>query len=195
MMKKLIYKTYLNAFTEQTQTMSSPISIVIVEKAGTLKELHVKHFDELELYKKAGFKTNSSFEQRQVWKNIQTKSNTYEHIAIYGKVKGNAGKENKYDFPPPIDTTLFFGNMVIVHYDKSFLPKNLSVEEWESIYSKLFGGFESLDDSDGEEEEEEEIDPSKLTKYGYEKDGFVVDDDDDDCLEYDSELSEEEYFD
>lgn len=176
--------------------MSSSISIIIVEKTGTLKGLHVKHFDEMELYKKAGFKTKDYFEQRHVWKNIQTKTNTYDHIAVYGKIKGNAGKENKYDFPPPIDTTLFFGNMVIVHYDKSFLPKNLSVEEWESIYSTLFGGFESLDDSDGDEEEEEEVvDPSKLNKYGYEKDGFVVDDEDEECLEYDSELSEEEYFD
>ena len=173
----------------------SSTSIVIVEKTGTLKELHVKHFDELELYKKAGFKTKDYFERRHVWKDIQCKSNKYDNIVVYGKIKGNAGKENKYDFPPPIDATLFFGNMIVVHYDKAFLPKNLSVEEWESIYNTLFGGFESLNDSEEEEEEEDEVDPSKLNKYGYEKDGFVVDDDEEECLEYDSELSEEDYFD
>ena len=62
------------------------------------------------------------------------------------------------------------------------------------VSSNVFGGFESLDDSDGDEEEEV-VDPSKLNKYGYEKDGFVVDDEDEECLEYDSELSEEDYFD
>lgn len=172
--------------------MSPSVSIVIIEKTGSVKELNVKHFDESELYKKAGFKTKDSFVQRHVWKNLQCKSNTYDCIAVYGKIKGNAGKENKYDFPPPIDATLFFGNMVVVHYDKTFSPKTLTVDDWNAIYSTLFGGFESLDEEE-EEEEEETIDPSKLNKYGYEKDGFVVEDEED--LEYDSELSEEEYFD
>ena len=169
--------------------------IIIIERKGSIKELKVKNLQEEDLYKKAGFKTKEYFEQRQVWKNIQCNSKIYENIVVYGKIKGNAGKENKYEFPPPIDTTLYFGNMVIVYYDEHFQPQSLSSIEWKSIYNGLMGGFESLDESSNDEEEDEYIDPSKLDKYGYEKDGFVVEDDDEEEFDCDSELSEEKYFD
>lgn len=175
--------------------MTSRINLLIVEKNGDIKETKIKkeEFSELELYKKAGFKSKQCFEERHSWKNVVCKTKTYDQITIYAKTKGNAGRENKYELPPPLDVVLYYGSMIIVHYDSDRFPQNLSKSEWESIYEKLFGGFESLDDED-EEEEEEQIDPSKLDKYGYEKDGFVVEDEEEE-LEYDSELSEEEYFD
>ena len=95
----------------------------------------------------------------------------------YSKTKGNAGRENKYDLPPPMDSPLFFGNMILIRYDgcgDEKKPQHFTKTQWESVYTHLFGGFEDLNDEDEEEEEEEDIDPSKLDKYGYEKDGFVV---------------------
>jgi hypothetical protein len=57
---------------------------------------------------------------------------------------------------------------------------NLSIELWNKIYEKLFGGFEDLAVTCAEDEEEEdelENVPKnmKTKKGGYLKDGFVVD--------------------
>lgn len=168
--------------------------IVLIDKYGKIKEQNIKKFDESELYKKAGFKSSDHFGLRQKWESVECESGTFTNISVYAKNDGTAGRENKYDFPPPIDTTLFFGTVVIVQYDENGQLKDLSKENWKEVYETLFGGFEDLEHDEEEEEEEEEIDPKKLTKHGYLKDDFIVDDDDEE-LEYESELSEEEYFD
>jgi hypothetical protein len=94
--------------------------------------------------------------------------------------------ENKYDFPPPVDTQLFFGACALVATTLNVTKEkhlcNLSVELWEKMYEKLFGGFEDL--SKTAEEDEKEIDELELipasqkTKNGYLKDGFIIDDED-----------------
>ena len=95
--------------------------------------------------------------------------------------------ENKYDFPPPVDNKLFFGCCVLVCQvrDEVNLKSltNLSLDLWNKIYDKLFGGFENLtltkcDDDDCDDDELAVIPKSKKTKNSnYLKDGFVVDDD------------------
>ena len=35
-------------------------------------------------------------------------------IQVFAKTDGRANSENKYDFPPPIDTKLFYGSCAIV---------------------------------------------------------------------------------
>jgi hypothetical protein len=163
--------------------MSQPLTIIIVEKQGNLKTLTVKDFKEDELFKKCGFKTNDGFNKQTEWK-VKYNSTKY-YVQVFGKSEGRANNENKYDFPPPIDNKLFFGNCVIICYtkikDKKYI--NLTIDLWEKLYEKLFGGFEDL--SKTAEEDENEVDelskiPDKFkTKTGgYLKDGFVVDSDD-----------------
>ncbi len=170
-------------------------NIVIVEKSGTLKSLSVKVYNETELYKKAGFKSSEGFKCFHNW-NIIIVGKKY-YISLYGKVTGKANQENKYEFPPPIDNTLFFNNCVLVNKNPDTNEViNLSVSEWDSIYDHLFGGFEELGDGDSENEEltedEEDIDPTKLTATGYIKDDFVVDDVEEEEEEDDEEEEEEE---
>ena len=103
---------------------------------------------------------------------------------MYGKLNGKANMENKYDFPPPVDKQLYFGSCALVGmlHDESNSRShiNLSLELWNKIYEKLFGGFEDLavigTDDDDEEDELENV-PKKLKtkKGGYLKDGFVID--------------------
>jgi len=73
----------------------------------------------------------------------------------------------------------------------------LHQEEWEQYYEHLFGGFEDLTQSAKEDENEEDelanVPDEMKTSEGYLKDGFVVDDDDDEECN-DSELSYEEYI-
>ena len=96
------------------------------------------------------------------------------------KKNGRANNENKYDFPPPIDNSLFFGTCCIVA-KKLGKMENLTLELWEKIYEKLFGGFEDLSSSALEDEEEKDelefVAKEHKTKQGYLKDGFVVDSD------------------
>lgn len=167
--------------------------ILIVEKPGTIKETNVKSLTESEIYKKAGFKSDEGFKCYTTWT-----ANSME-ISLYGKTTGRANQENKYEFPPPVDNILFFGNCVLLAKKGSEFV-SLSAKDWEQIYETLYGGFEDIGAEDSEEEEEEDLEGIALTKSGYEKDGFVVDDEEDDDEYVDeeedegfSEESEEDY--
>jgi hypothetical protein len=181
-----------------------PVGVVIVDKQGSLKSLSIKDYKEEELYKKCGFKKPDGFTKHVDWK-IKLDGNKYV-VSVFGKIDGKANMENKYDFPPPIDNTLFFGSCLIVcsqllEQKKTELV-NLSLDMWEKMYEKLFGGFEDLSATAAEDEaEEDELDAvpaSKKTKQGYLKDGFVVEsdgteeDDDDDSDDDDEDSGDED---
>ena len=161
--------------------MSQPLNIVVVEKGGNLKSLAIKDFKMEELYKKCGFKKAADFVKQVEW-NAKFEGNKY-FIEVYAKTDGRAGSENKYDFPPPIDNSLFFGNCALLAYlkqeDGTKLYTDLGVPLWKKVYEKLFGGFEDLAATAKEDEEEEDelanVPKEKKTKQGYLKDGFVVD--------------------
>ena len=156
-------------------------SFLIVEKTGNIKEVVVKKWDESELYKKAGFKNAEGFTIQTTWE-VEIKNRKFK-IQLYAKKTGRAGQENKYEFPPPVDNSLFFGNCVLVNVDN-----DLKLNDWTSIYEQLYGGFEDIGSEDSEDEDEDMGDVV-LTKEGYAKDGFIVDDadDDDDDFEDDDE--------
>lgn len=122
-------------------------------------------------------------------------------VAVFAKTDGKANSENKYDFPPPVDTVLFFGSCALVcsvkKDENAWELSSLSLELWEKMYEKLFGGFEDLTATCAEDEEEEDeldsIPASKKTKQGYLKDGFVVDSESsDDKEEYGSDDEDDE---
>ena len=150
------------------------LTIILVEKNATLKTLTVKDFKESDLFKKCGFKKSEDFQKQTQWI-----CNGYE-ISVYGKKNGRANNENKYDFPPPIDSIVFFGTCCIVA-KKLGKMENLTLDLWEKIYEKLFGGFEDLSLTALEDEEEKDelefVAKEHKTKHGYLKDGFVVDSD------------------
>jgi hypothetical protein len=161
--------------------MSQPLNIIIVERTGTLKMLAIKDFKEEELFKKCGFKKAEDFLKQTEW-NVKYDGKKY-YIQVFAKADGRANSENKYDFPPPIDTKLFYGCCAIVAYlknsDGTKTYTNLSIPLWDKIYEKLFGGFEDLAATAIEDENEEDelanVPKGKKTKQGYLKDGFVVD--------------------
>lgn len=159
--------------------MPSKLSFVIVEKTGSLKEVSVKEITVEEMYKKCGFRKGDDFECRTTWENVEV-GNTKHSIQLWARSEGKANMENKYDFPPPVDTTLFFGNCALVQV-KNDKYVNLSKDLWLKVYEVLFGGFEDIDNEKDEDEvdELENIKKEMKTKSGeYLKDGFVVDSDD-----------------
>ena len=167
------------------------MSIIIVQKNGEIKQSETDIIED-ELYKKCGYKKNTGFEKQHTWKcRINGK---LTQISLYGKRNGRGGSENKYEFPPPIDNVLYFGNCVLTAKTETEFV-SLTKDLWKTIYTRMFNGFETLKDTEEEDENEEDellnIDDS-LKSSGYLKDGFVVSDDE--ILNYDSELSEESYI-
>ena len=153
-------------------TSSAPFRVVLIEKNGTMRNAQVTTLDADTLFKKTGLKNQGDFGLQTTWEPVEVDNKMYV-VSMYGKTTVKAGQENKYEFPPPVDSTLYFGTCVVCNENG-----NLTVAEWEKVVEKLFGGFEDL----GEEEDETSEDDVVLTKenttkQNYLKDGFVVDDD------------------
>jgi hypothetical protein len=163
-------------------------SVLIVEKLGNIKELKIKAFSELELYKKAGFKNAEGFHMYAQWDIVI--DDKKQSIRLFGKTTGRSMQENKYEFPPHVDKTLFFGNCVLINVvDDNIVSLNKPM--WDVIYEKLHGGFidtTNSEDSDSCESDDADI---VLTKEGYAKDDFVVDTTNE--SEYDSSDTSDKY--
>ena len=168
--------------------------IVIVSKTGSLSQCIVETnkettLDELTtiLSKKCGNKKSDGFSCYHTYKYKNNKKDTGNvatapviYVDVWCKTNGRAGQENKYELPPPIDEIIFFGNMALVARIDKQTACDLSVELWNKIYEKLFGGFEDLattaQDDENEFDELAFVPASKKTANGYLKDGFIVDD-------------------
>ena len=178
--------------------MTQSLTIIIIDKGASLKTLTVKDYKVEELYKKCGFKKADGFNLQVEWP-VKLDGQRFL-IQMYGKLDGKANMENKYDFPPPVDKILYFGSCVLVGAlrddDNARSHINLSIELWNKIYEKLFGGFEDLaltcKEDENEIDELDNIPKHKKTKDGYLKDGFVVDSSDTDEQVSASETEDEE---
>lgn len=163
-------------------------TIVIVEKSGNVKQVKTKDVTRETLYSKCGFRKADGFEKRTVWKVDMEESYTIE---MWSRDDGKANTENKYDFPPPVDTALYFGNCCVVRVDET--TDNIvdfTASEWKKIYEKLFGGFEDLVEEEPSEDELENVPKNMKTHSGYLKDGFVVGtDSDSDSSEADNDAA------
>lgn len=154
-------------------------SIVIIEKNGDLKAQEYKSSNTDELYKKCSFKKADGFGKVAEW-TYSKKGENMITVELWARNDGQANQENKYDFPPPADSELFFGSCALLARDSNMNMIDLTVEKWNKVYEQLFGGFETLaDNEDEDDEEEDELDnvPSSMkTKDGYLKDGFIIED-------------------
>lgn len=133
------------------------MSVVVVHTNGELT---------MEM-KPSGYKSYGSLQHS--WKTL-----THD-IQLYAKKRGKAGHENKYEFPPPVDSALYFGSCLLVNPSGDLTP-----EMWNEFYESVM----QFEDIDGTEEEEEEEVEGEFS-HGYLKDGFVVSD---------NELEEEPYL-
>lgn len=171
--------------SKKVKNKDNNITFIIVEKNGSLKDHDIKEsvICAEELSKKCKFKKVDGFIKRTEWnyssKNEQDNSSHKIVVELWAKDDGLANHENKYEFPPPVDTELFFGACALIARDSKNNYVNLTKDKWNKIYEYLFGGFESLvvneDDDDEEEDELESVPKNKKTRDGYLKDGFVVD--------------------
>jgi len=169
------------------------LTLLIIDKSGSPKITVIKDYKHEELYKKCGFKKTDGLELRHTW--VVKCDRTNYRVSVFAKDDGKSNMVNKFEFPPPIDTVLYFGSCaVIVEHKNSagdYVPCNITIPLWDKLYEKLFGGFESLTKTCKEDEEEtdelETILKHKKTGSGYLKDGFIVDSDAEDGDAYNSD--------
>ena len=80
-------------------------------------------------------------------------------LTLFGYTTGKAGTENKHELPPPLDSTLYFADILVIASKRESswkMPVNFTLEQYEKFYQHAFGGFESIDGSDDEDEEREQ---------------------------------------
>jgi transcription elongation factor S-II len=81
-----------------------------------------------------------------------------QYLHLFGYTSGKAGTENMHELPPPHDSTLSFGDIIVLASkdSKSWnLPVPFKMADYEVFYTRAFGGFENTD-SDEEELQEAE---------------------------------------
>ena len=158
------------------------MKFVTINKFGQVNNSVMRSNDRNTLYKKCGFKNNNNFSVEHTW--IVDKSS----IILYAKSEGRSQNINKYELPPPIDNTIYYGDIAIISLDSDGNVSEFNKEQWESIYNKLMGGFEDMENTDNETDiDEETYESDDFTREGYLKDGFIVDDDELRVEEYEAE--------
>ena len=119
------------------------------------------------------------------------KSNT---LFLFGYTDGKAGTENKHELPPPHDTQLIFGDIVVMmSKDKRSFAKLLPIkqDDYEAFYTQVFEGFESLDEEEADEAEEEVL-QDELADEAHVDDESIIDDAEDEYEEEGADGAEEE---
>jgi transcription elongation factor S-II len=118
-------------------------------------------------------------------------------LFLFGFSDGKAGTENKHELPPPLDSTLYFGDILVVaSKDESSYSKPVAfkVEDYETFYTKMFGGFDELE---SDEEMEDTLDTEVEAEVDGDADaneivGAVEEDDKDEDEEEDEDEDEDE---
>jgi hypothetical protein len=69
-------------------------------------------------------------------------------IQLYAKKRGKAGTENKYEFPPPVESVIYFGKCLLINPSG-----DLTIEMWHDFYESIMQ-FENIEETESESDEE-----------------------------------------
>jgi len=170
--------------------------IILINKKGDVIEKNVKKFNFDNIYKYCNFKKNTDFDKRISWDVCLNGEKCM--VQLWSKNNGRCNQLNKYEFPQPIDKDIYYGSCVLIKLNKYGSIMNLSIVEWEQIYENLFGGFEDINSNNSESDELQDVSINMMTKTGYLKDDFLVEDIDSEDDNYNenniSELEEDIYY-
>ena len=152
----------------------SSLKIVIIRKNGKVQCDSITNF-----------RVNEIADAVHEWK-INNGTESKYKLLVYGEVFGKFNMINKYEFPPPIDKEVFYGDVFVLAYrkiNKIYKETDLSVDMWNVFYKDMFC-FEDLQKTVATDEREVDelqmIPVHRKTRDGYLMDGFVVDDDEED---------------
>ena len=80
-------------------------------------------------------------------------------LFLFGAVDGKTGTENQHELPPPHDSILIFGDILLIaSTDKSWKsPTHFTIAQYEKFYQAMFEGDDDNGSQEGAEEEEEVV--------------------------------------
>ena len=142
-------------------------SIVILKKNGNVSNKKLTENENIidALYSISDKRIKMVDKPVKLYSYSVTSTSVSTTLEIYGYIDGRPGQENSHDLPPNAtcyhenfdksDTDLLFGEAYAIKYNGDDM-QDLVIEEYANYYSKLFGGFEDLGDTDGELSEDEE---------------------------------------
>ena len=90
-------------------------------------------------------------------------------LFLFGVLTGNEGEENKHQLPPPHDSIPVYSDIVVIasNDENTFkTPVSFKQDDYETFYSKQFGGYAS----DEEEVEEENVEVEEGKEFDVEDD-------------------------
>jgi len=128
------------------------------------------------------------YKKRQLIEPIGTYSHKAYTLFLFGSTTGKEGQENQHQLPPPYDIARFFMDIVLIaskDEDSFSAPVPFQIEEYETFYTKSFGGYTS-DNSEEEDVPEVEIDQidevpvEEGKEFNAEEEGDSEEDDDED---------------
>ena len=170
-------------------------SIVILNMNGDEEVEHINNKNQLAFV--CGYtddNDDNNFQKVHTWMIDIEEDNKQLLLHLYASSKGSHETINKYELPPPLDTTNYYGYIALVLEDENNTLFNLSIDDWKKYYEQLYGGFEDIEETDGDDDENDDDDDDYedddvvekgekyYTKQGYEIDDFVVSDTDE--IEY-----------
>lgn len=149
------------------------INVIVVDKTKKITMKKIKNIQISDIHK-------ITKNTKSTWIHAWKCDDNYLHI--YGSIHGNAGKENLFELPPPVDNVLCFDSLLCILSKSKTKPEssvehvvNIHVRKFNMIMDTLFGGYESLNSDDSIiSSEDDEYYEYEHTKEGYAKDGFVV---------------------
>ena len=119
------------------------------------------------------------YKKRQNLEPIGTYAYKSYTLFLFGSTVGKEGQENQHQLPPPYDMTPFFADILLIaskDEDSFSNPVPFQMDEYESFYTKSFGGYTSDNsEEDALVEVDAEVDEVPL------EDGkeFIVEEEDD----------------
>jgi DNA-directed RNA polymerase subunit M/transcription elongation factor TFIIS len=175
---------------------------ILLQAKGDIKKIKVKET------KDKGSLTHETLQDILKKKTTVSELGIYKFgefsLTLFGYKKGKAGTENKHELPPPLDSEIYFSDILVIasKLKSSWKdPVNFTPDQYEKFYNMAFGGFESLDEDDedddednddkdeDEDEEKEEIEISNKKKKA--EDEGVPEDEEDKDAEEEDEIDED----
>jgi len=113
-------------------------------------------------------------------------------LELWGWVNGRAGQENKHELPPPIDTILYFGDILCIKRNSDHSIIELTINDYNKLYDHIYGGFESLGTEDTEDTEDSHLENTPRSDYSW-KPSDTSDNGEDDIVYSDDDNSSSSY--
>jgi hypothetical protein len=184
------------------------VSTLLLLKNGDITNVNVPSNTNVDNFtNKSYFQTkgNGSLKQLHYWQLFD------DTIIIYGWENGEAGDENKHELPPPIDSSLYFGDLIIFRLDDNGKLSSFSKESYDIFIEHHMEGFSDLGEFDSDipnemddmsdEDNEHQPDDQDYLPSASETDSDEDDEEDEDSsvsgneCEDNGELQEEELID